>query len=306
VAAAPEAFGLEPRVWRCGRFELSLDAGPLVMGILNVTPDSFSDGGRFLAPLDGEPAHSDVANVVDIAAAVDAGRAIVEQGASIVDVGGESTRPGAAEVSSREEAARVVPVIGRLTAAFPTLPVSVDTRHADVARAALEAGAAIVNDVAGFRDPAMVELAARTDAGLVVVHMQGEPGHMQDDPHYDDVVGEVSAWLLERAGALEAAGVARERIVLDPGIGFGKTSAHNLELLHRLPELTRLGYPLLIGASRKRFIGEITGGAEPGDRVEGSLAAAMWSAAHGVAVVRVHDVRATVRALAVLGAIVSG
>jgi dihydropteroate synthase len=196
-------------------------------------------------------------------------------------------------VTAREQfAARLV--------AEGDVPVSVDTRHADVAHAALEAGADILNDVAGFRDPWMIEVAAASQAGCVVMHMRGEPATMQQAPHYDDVYAEVSEWLLGQARKLEAAGVARERICLDPGIGFGKDLGHNLTLLKRLPELAALGYAVLVGASRKRFIGELTHVSVPTERLAGSLAAALWAAGHGADVVRVHDVADTVRALRVL------
>lgn len=274
-----------PRIWRCGRFELALER-PLVMGIVNVTPDSFSDGGRYDDP----------------SRAVAHARALAEAGADIIDVGGESTRPGSDEVTPEEEARRVVPVIEALAGDL-AIPVSVDTRHVDVARRSMAAGAAIVNDVSGFRDPAMVTLAAACNAGLVVMHMLGEPKTMQGDPHYTDVVAEVRAYLESRAAVLEAAGVARERIVLDPGIGFGKSTAHNLELLRRLGEVTPAEYPVLVGASRKRFVGEITGVAEPGGRLVGSVAAALWSCAAGAAIVRVHDVAETVQALQMWAAI---
>jgi len=270
--------------WRCRGF--SFPAGrPVVMGILNVTPDSFSDGGSYA---DGD-------------AAVAAGLAMVDAGAGIVDVGGESTRPGSEPVTVREEADRVVEVVRGL--ADRGICVSVDTRHAEVARRCVEAGAAIINDVTGFSDPEMVQIAAEAEAGLVVMHMRGEPRTMQADPVYADVVGEVACYLAQQADTLRQVGIGADRIALDPGIGFGKTTAHNLELLRRLPELVDLGYPVLAGASRKRFIGEITGVAEPRDRVAGSVAAALAAVARGAAVVRVHDVAETVQALAVARAI---
>ena len=196
---------------------------------------------------------------------------------------------------------RVRPVVGRF--AGDPVPVSIDTRHAEVARACVDAGASIINDISGFRDRAMVEVAAGCDAGVVVMHMLGEPGSMQDHPRYDDVVVEVGGYLLAQATVLEAAGVARERIAIDPGFGFGKTLSHNLELLERLPEIAELGYPVVVGLSRKRFLGEITGVDEPAERLGGSIAAALWAAAHGASIVRVHDVAPTVQALAVAGAI---
>jgi len=276
------------RIWRCGRFRVALQP-PVVMGILNVTPDSFSDGGSFA----GTPA------------AVARGRALVAEGAGIIDVGGESTRPGSSEVSSAEEAERVCPVIERL-AGEVDVPISVDTRHAEVARSALAAGASIINDVSGFRDPAMVELAAMSDVGLVVMHMLGEPRAMQAEPRYDDVVAEVTAYLAGQAAMLVSAGVARERIALDPGIGFGKTTEHNLALLRGLPELASLGYPVLVGASRKSVIGAVLGGADPRKRLEGSLAIAAWSVLNGAHVVRVHDVAATEKVTRMLAAIEQG
>lgn len=272
-------------VWRCGRFALPLSRA-LVMGILNVTPDSFSDGGRYA----GAPA------------AVERGVELVALGADIIDIGGESTRPGSGEVSVEEEVARVEPVVAALARRID-VPISVDTRHADVAGASLAAGATIINDISGFRDPAMVDVAASSDAGLVVMHMLGEPGSMQDEPRYTDVVTEVREYLAEQARMLEDAGVSRGRISLDPGIGFGKTTAHNLELLRRLEEFATLGYPLLVGASRKRFVGEITGVVTPDRRVQGSVAVACWSVLHGADIVRVHDVAATREALAMVCAL---
>ena len=273
------------RVWRCGAYALALDR-PLVMGILNVTPDSFSDGGRYAEPL----------------SAVERGRSLAAAGAGIIDVGGESTRPGSDAVPVPLEISRVLPVIAALVHGLD-IPVSVDTRRPDVAAAALRDGASIVNDVSGFRDPAMVELAAGCDAGLVVMHMLGEPKTMQVEPHYDDVVAEVCDYLAHQAVMLEAAGVARERIALDPGIGFGKTTAHNLELLRRLPELAALGHPVVVGLSRKRFIGEVAGEVRPDRRVAGSVAGAVFSALYGGDVIRVHDVAETVQALAMITAI---
>ncbi len=275
---------MTPRTWRCGAFEFAL-ASPLVMGIVNVTPDSFSDGGE----------HSDAD------AAVAHGGRLLAEGAHILDVGGESTRPGAEPVALAAELARIGPVVTRLAAAGTC--VSIDTRHAEVARAALDAGASIVNDVTGFTDLAMVGLAAARDCGVVVMHMLGEPQTMQSDPRYDDVVTEVRDFLLARARVLEAVGVARDRIAIDPGIGFGKTLEQNLALLRAIPELAATGYPVLVGASRKRFIGELTGVTEPCDRVAGSVAAALIAVERGALVVRVHDVAATAQAFAVAAAV---
>jgi dihydropteroate synthase len=273
-----------PRIWRCGAYTLSLDE-PLVMGVLNVTPDSFSDGGTFEDP----------------GRAVVRGERIIAEGGAIIDVGGESTRPGSDAVPHLEELARVRPVVQRL--ATEGVPVSVDTRHATVATDCIKAGASIINDVSGFRDPAMVAAAVGSDCGVVVMHMLGKPKTMQEEPHYTDVAAEVGGFLLAQAAALEEAGVARERIVLDPGIGFGKTLEHNLALLRGIPVLAAHGYPILIGASRKHFIGEIGGEKEPAARVGGSIAAAVEAVRLGAAVVRVHDVAATVEALAVSRAI---
>lgn len=258
----------------------------LVMGVVNVTPDSFSDGGSFAAPRD----------------AIEHGRVLVRAGADIIDVGGESTRPGSTEVTVAEELARVLEVVAAL-ATGPGVPVSIDTRHATVARACVDAGASVINDVSGFRDPGMRDVAAACDAGLVVMHMLGEPKTMQEAPEYADVMTEVREYLLTQAVALESIGVARDRIALDPGIGFGKTTGHNLELLRRLDELTGEGYPVVVGASRKRFIGAITGESDPRKRAAGSVGAAVWSAVHGARVVRVHDVQATAEALRVVDTI---
>jgi dihydropteroate synthase len=275
-----------PVTWRCGRYELEVRR-PLVMGILNVTPDSFSDGGEFDEPLE----------------AVRHGQAMIADGADIVDVGGESTRPGADPIDIAEEVSRVRPVVASLSHADHSVPVSVDTRHAEVARVCVESGASIVNDVSGFRDLAMVQLAASCDAGVVVMHMLGEPRTMQRDPVYEDVVAEVRDFLLDRALALQDAGVARERICLDPGFGFGKTLEHNVALMRALPELAAFGYPVMVGMSRKRMIGDLTGVEEPSERVGGSVGAAVWAAEHGAAVLRVHDVAPTVQAVRVLSAV---
>jgi dihydropteroate synthase len=241
------------------------------MGVLNVTPDSFSDGGRFL----------------DADAAVAHGLRLVGEGADIVDVGGESTRPGAAPVDAEVERRRVVPVIAALA---PYVRVSIDTRKAAVAEAAIGAGATLVNDVSASLWP----VAAAAGVGWVAMHMRGNPQTMQRDPHYDDVVGEVRAFLAARAAEAREAGVGE--VWIDPGIGFGKTRAHNLALLHGLRTLTAVGEPLLVGTSRKSFLGELAGGAPVDDRLEGSLATAVWSMTQGAAMVRVHDVGATVQA----------
>jgi dihydropteroate synthase len=252
----------------------------LIMGIVNVTPDSFSEGGRYLDP----------------EAAIAHGRELLVGGADILDVGGESTRPGAAAVGAAEEAARVLPVIGALAA--DGARVSVDTSKAEVAAAALGAGAEIVNDVTALADPAMAAVCAEAGCGLVLMHMKGTPRTMQDDPTYGDVVAEVREFLAGRVEAAVAAGIDRERIWVDPGIGFGKTVEHNLELIARLDRIAALGRPVVVGASRKNFIGAITG--RPVDqRLGGSIAAVVSAVAAGASVLRVHDVAATAEALRV-------
>ncbi len=260
------------------------------MGVLNVTPDSFSDGGLF----------------ADTETAVAHGARLIDEGADIVDVGGESTRPGAAPVDPDEERRRVVPVIEGLRRARPDAVLSVDTRRADVARAALDAGAMIVNDVGAGRDPAMLPLVAERAAGLVLMHMLGEPRTMQDDPRYDDVVADVHEYLRERVETAVFAGIGADRLAVDPGIGFGKDLGHNLALLRACASFRDLGAAVVIGASRKRFLGTLTGVEDPADRIEGSIAAAVLAVANGADAVRVHDVAATVRALAVADAVVRG
>jgi dihydropteroate synthase len=248
---------------------------PLVMGILNVTPDSFSDGGRWLDP----------------EAAIARGHELVAEGADVVDVGGESSRPGADSVEEAEELRRVVPVVEALA---PHVRVSVDTVKPAVALAALDAGATLVNDVSA----SLAEVAAAHGAGWVAMHMQGEPRTMQDDPRYDDVVGEVMAFLAERGEHGRAAGVVE--VWVDPGIGFGKTASHNLSLLRHLRALVDAGRPVMVGTSRKGFLGRIAAGAGPDDRLEGSVATAVWAAEQGAGMVRVHDVAATVQAMKVV------
>jgi len=257
----------------------------LVIGIVNVTPDSFSDGGRYLGP----------------EAAINHGLKLAADGAGLLDVGGESTRPGAEPVSEADEIARVVPVIEALSS---HAAVSIDTAKPAVARAAVAAGAGLWNDVMALRAPDAIETAAELGCGVILMHMQGEPRTMQADPRYDDVLAEVSDFLLERAQAAITGGVARNRIWIDPGIGFGKTLAHNLTLIAGLPTLANLGFPVVLGASRKRFIQAIDKAAkDPDQRLGGSIAVALAGAAAGVHAVRVHDVRETVQALAVRTAI---
>jgi dihydropteroate synthase len=259
-----------------------------VMGVVNVTPDSFSDGGLYLDP-DAAIAH---------------GIALCDAGAAVLDVGGESTRPGAAPVAAAEETARVVPVIRALTAQTP-VPVSVDTTKAEVAVRAIEAGATIVNDVsAGRHDPSLMGVVADAGAGYVVMHMQGEPRTMQDDPRYDDVVVEVGTFLAQRLDAARAAGVANESLMADPGIGFGKRPAHNLTLLADVGALVeRVGVPVLVGASRKTFIGRALGVDEPAARDDGTLATVVWALDQGATMVRVHDARGARRAVDLLDAL---
>jgi dihydropteroate synthase len=263
-----------------------------VMGVLNMTPDSFSDGGRFN----------------DLEAAVQQGQRMAADGADWLDVGGESTRPGAVPVSEAEEIARVAPLI-RALAGQGAPPISVDTMKPAVARAAMAAGATTWNDVSALRHaPDSLDVAAELGCNVVLMHMQGEPGTMQARPHYDDVVGEVAAFLLQRAEHAMAAGVARQRIWLDPGVGFGKhMTGHNLPLLAGLEQIVALGFPVLLGVSRKSFISALDGSDRPADqRLGGSIAAALAGAAAGVTAVRVHDVRETVQALRVWRAIRQG
>ena len=272
-------------MWRAGTFVLACGPRTMVMGVLNLTPDSFSDGGRF----------------VDASAAVEAGLRMVEDGADLLDVGGESTRPGADPVPADEELRRVLPVIEKL-AAEGRVPLSVDTRSAVVAAAALDAGASIVNDVSAGRDPGMFGVVARTGAGLVLMHMRGEPATMQTLTDYQDVVADVRRELGARVEAAVAAGVDRDHLVVDPGLGFAKTLEQNYVLMRRIDELAPLGLPILAGPSRKSFIGKVTG-TEVDDRVEGTAGAVAWLAAHGAHVVRVHDVKAMARVLRVVDAI---
>jgi dihydropteroate synthase len=279
---------MDERVWRCRDRTLTLGERTLVMGIVNVTPDSFSDGAMFASAED----------------AVAHGARLVDEGADLVDVGGESTRPGSDPVEVNEELRRVVPVIEGLAKARPGTPLSVDTRKPEVASAALDSGASVVNDIAAGRNSALLEIVSRSGAGIVLMHMLGEPKTMQDDPRYDDVVAEVHEFLRERIEAAVFAGIPEERICIDPGIGFGKTVDHNLALLRAVPALRILGAAVMVGASRKGFIGALTGIDDAAARLEGSLAVAVLAAANGADLVRVHDVEATVRALNVADAVV--
>jgi dihydropteroate synthase len=272
---------------RCADKTLDLSS-PVVMGVLNVTPDSFSDGGRF----------------ADVEAAVAHGLAMAAAGAALLDVGGESTRPGAAPVSAPEELRRVIPVIASLAAATAAV-ISVDTSKPEVMQAAAAAGAGLINDVQALRSPGALEAAAASGCAVCLMHMQGEPRTMQLAPQYADVFAEVRAFLAARAAACRAAGIADTRLVIDPGFGFGKTVEHNLTLLRRLGELARDGLPVLVGLSRKSMLGTLTQRA-PGERTAGSVALAVVAALGGARIVRAHDVAPTVDALRVVAAVQGG
>ena len=276
------------RIWQAGRFEIGLDK-PKIMGIVNLTPDSFSDGGVYSQNAQTALAHAEQ---------------LLKEGADILDIGGESTRPGADYVSPEEEWVRVVPVLAEV--AGWDVPISLDTRRTVIMEKALALGVVdIINDVAALTDEGAVELLARqSDTGICLMHMQGLPENMQINPKYQDVVGEVARYLKVRSAECIAAGIAPHRIALDPGFGFGKTLQHNIALMRHLPELmAETGFPLLIGVSRKRMIGELTGEANAAERVHGSVAAALTSVARGAQIVRVHDVKATADALKVWDAL---
>jgi dihydropteroate synthase len=267
-------------IWRARTLEFRWPRPPLVLGVINVTPDSFSDGGQFQSPL----------------AAIAAARQLVEEGADLIDIGGESTRPGAIPVPEQEEIERVVPII-RALRQVTAVPISIDTRKPEVAAAALAAGAEVINDVgAATASSAMWELLRTTGAGYICMHMQGTPATMQLSPHYEDVVGEVDAFLSERLDSLLAAGVNRDQIVLDPGIGFGKRPEHNVALVRECRRFTRHGRPVLLGVSRKSFLGHCLQ-ASVAHRLPGALACSLWGASQGIALFRTHDVEPTVHAL---------
>jgi dihydropteroate synthase len=281
---APHASRFTPHaVLKLGRFSLSLER-PLIMGIVNITPDSFSDGGKFF----------------DSSRALDHARQLLEDGADILDIGGESSRPGAEPVEVDEELRRVLPVLEKL-GELP-VPVSVDTCKPEVMRRAIAAGASMINDIFALRAQGALDAVADSPVAVCLMHMQGEPRTMQRSPHYRDVVGEVETFLVERAAAAVAAGIGRDRVVLDPGFGFGKTPQHNLELIRALPRLREAGFPLLAGLSRKALFGKIVG-REAAERVHASAAGAMLAAQRGASIVRVHDVAATRDCLLVLRAI---
>ncbi|MBS0335989.1 MAG: dihydropteroate synthase [Proteobacteria bacterium] len=273
-------------VFRCGRFSLPLDF-PLIMGVVNITPDSFSDGGQFLAA----------------DAAIAQANRLVAEGAAILDLGAESTRPGAAPVSEDEELARLLPVLEALRDL--DVPVSIDTRRSGVMREVLAAGASMINDIEALSGPGSLEAASASDCGVCLMHKKGDPATMQLDPQYEDVVGEVSGFLAGRVAAARAAGIGPDRIVVDPGFGFGKTAAHNLELLRNLGRIAGLGSPVLAGLSRKSTLGALTGRPATG-RLPASIAAALLAAQRGATILRVHDVAATRDALAVWRAVEVG
>ncbi len=276
--------------WQCRERTITLGDRTRVMGILNVTPDSFSDGGAFIDP------GAAVAHALEMA----------EQGADIIDIGGESTRPGAAPVTIDEEIKRTVPVIEGIRAKSD-IPISIDTMKAAVAEQAVAAGADIINDVSAFEfDSGMVRTAVQSGAGVILMHMKGTPRTMQQNPVYEDVVREVSVYLQSRVDFAVKHGMEPNRIVVDPGIGFGKTVEHNLELLRKLPELLNGGRPVLVGASRKRFIGHVTGRTDPEGRLAGSLGVAAWSVTCGIHILRVHDVLETCDVCQMLDTVLSG
>ena len=276
------------RIWQAGRFQLDLST-PKIMGIVNVTPDSFSDGGTYSAEVSGAIQHAE---------------RLLQQGADILDIGGESTRPHAAYVSPEEEWARVAPILQVLHTW--QVPISLDTRRTVIMQRALEQGwVDIINDVQALEDEGAVDLLAQYPTmGVCLMHMQGLPQTMQDNPHYQDVVCEVSRYLKQRLAVCEQAGIARERMVLDVGFGFGKTLEHNVLLMQHLDDLLQeCDAPLLVGVSRKRMIGDLTGEAVPSERVHGSVAAALAAVARGAQIIRVHDVKATVDAVKVWQAV---
>lgn len=274
-------------ILNCGQFKLDLSR-PNVMGIVNVTPDSFSDGGDF--------SNTDKA--------VQHALKLVEEGADVLDIGGESTRPNAVPVALQEELDRVIPVIEKLVASGIGIPVSIDTYKTQVMQAALRAGASIVNDVRALQEDGALTVVANNNAGVCLMHMQGMPQTMQVNPTYTDVVAEVIDFLVSRANASINAGIQKDRIMLDPGFGFGKTREHNITLVKQLEQLTMLGYPLLVGLSRKSVLGQVTGN-DVDARLYASIAAAVVSSMRGAKIVRVHDVKATVEAMKVVTAILT-
>ena len=276
--------------WLCRNRSVELGKRTLVMGILNVTPDSFSDGGSY-----GDPS-----------AAVDRALTMVEQGADMIDIGGESTRPGATPVTSAEELSRVIPTISKIREQSDVL-ISIDTMKAETAAQAMSAGADIINDISAFEhDSRMIDVAADTDAGVILMHMKGSPQNMQDDPSYGSVVHEVGTYLKGRIDYAMQGGVHQNRLVVDPGLGFGKTLEHNLQLLRALPELSAHGTPVLVGASRKSFIGKVTKQDDPALRLAGSLGVAAWAVTQGAHILRVHDVIDTCEICRILDTLIHG
>ncbi|MBI5805578.1 dihydropteroate synthase [candidate division TA06 bacterium] len=274
-------------IWQCGKYKLDTSYKILVMGILNVTPDSFSDGGRYLDPK----------------TAVEQGLRMAEEGADIIDIGGESTRPGAQKISLDEELQRVLTVIEQLASKLK-LPVSIDTYKSQVAKAALEAGASIVNDISGLNfDPEMARTVSAYKAGLVLMHIKGTPENMQTDPKYDDLLDEVGSYLKSSIKMAAEAGIKHETMAIDPGIGFGKTVEHNLSLIKNLEYFKRFNCPIVAGVSRKSFIGKLNNDIPADQRLPGSLAAALLAVQNGASVIRCHDVRETVQVLTVYRAI---
>ncbi|MBI4733662.1 MAG: dihydropteroate synthase [Rubrobacteridae bacterium] len=272
-------------ILQAGRFSLDFSMKTHIMGILNLTPDSFSDGGRYMSP----------------EAAIDYAIKMVEEGADIIDIGGESTRPGAEPVDAQEALKRTIPVIEALVSELD-VPISIDTYKPLVARTAIEAGAGMINDISGLRDNNMIELALEKGVPVIVMHMKGAPGNMQVDPVYGDVVGEICDWLDDQTQKAISAGLMRENILIDPGIGFGKTFDHNLEILSRLSEFRSLGYPIVLGTSRKAFLGALLD-ALPEDRLEGTIATVVQGISNGANIVRVHDVKQVARACKVVDAV---
>jgi dihydropteroate synthase len=268
---------------QCGKFRLSLNR-PLIMGVLNVTPDSFSDGGKY----------------IELNQALNHAKALISEGADLLDIGGESTRPGAQPVSLEDERRRVLPVLNAL--AGGVIPISIDTQKPQLMREAVTAGASMINDVCGFRADGAFEAVANSDAAICIMHMQGEPRSMQQAPHYDDVTGEVREYLAGRVLAAQQSGIGTDRIVIDPGFGFGKTMEHNLAMVRELRKFRGIGSALLVGISRKSMLGKMTG-RDPLQRVHASTAAALIAVQNGAQIVRVHDVAATRDALAVLAAV---
>ncbi len=273
-------------IFDCGKYQVDLTS-PRVMGIVNVTPDSFSDGGQFS----------------NARLAVKHGLKLAEEGADFLDIGGESTRPNAEPVSLQEELDRVIPVIETLVAEA-NIPISIDTYKPEVMRAAIKVGASLVNDIRALQEDGAVELVAQSDLGVCLMHMQGTPQTMQVSPEYQNVVTEIKLFLLERAAVCKAAGIAKQRIVIDPGFGFGKTKAHNVDLIEQLPLLTELALPVLVGLSRKSVLGQVTGN-NVNARLYASIAASVICATKGAKILRVHDVNATIEALKVVDAVMT-